>query len=93
MSNGVDGGAEENELDSHSSLHVEAGDALLQKNDEALDPDSEVTLNTNYDSSDCAVPIFRSKLLFFYLKVIFKLESILQENIFLGVNVVKIMKR
>ena len=59
MSDGVDGSCGDNEVDSHSSAHVETGDSSNHREDEALDPDSEAALNTNYDSSDGAVPAFR----------------------------------
>lgn len=59
MSDGVDGGGGENEVDSHSSSRVEVGDSSNHREDEPLDPDSEAALNTNYDSSDGAVPAFR----------------------------------
>ncbi|XP_058788615.1 zinc finger protein ztf-16 isoform X2 [Phymastichus coffea] len=59
MSDGVDGGGGENEIDSHSSTHAETNDLINHRDDEALDPDSEAALNTNYDSSDGAVPAFR----------------------------------
>lgn len=59
MSDGVDGGGGENEVDSHSSNHVDAGDSTNHREDEPLDPDNEAALNTNYDSSDGAVPVFR----------------------------------
>lgn len=59
MSDGVDGGGGENEVDSHSSLHAEAGDSSNHREEEALDADNEAALNTNYDSSDGAVPAFR----------------------------------
>lgn len=59
MSDGVDGGGGENEVDSHSSSHAEAGDSSNHREEEALDPDNEAALNTNYDSSDGAVPAFR----------------------------------
>lgn len=59
MSDGVDGGGGENEVDSHSSTHAETGESTNHREDESLDPDSEAALNTNYDSSDGAVPAFR----------------------------------
>ncbi|XP_012279715.1 Krueppel homolog 1 isoform X1 [Orussus abietinus] len=59
MSDGIDGGGGENEVDSHSSSHAEAGDSTSHREDDALDPDNEAALNTNYDSSDGAVPAFR----------------------------------
>lgn len=59
MSDGVDGGGGENEVDSHSSLHAETGDSSNHREEETLDPDNEAALNTNYDSSDGAVPVFR----------------------------------
>lgn len=59
MSDGVDGGGGENEVDSHSSSHAEPGDSSNHREEEALDPDNEAALNTNYDSSDGAVPAFR----------------------------------
>lgn len=59
MSDGVDGGGGENEVDSHSSSQAEAGDSSNHREEEALDPDNEAALNTNYDSSDGAVPAFR----------------------------------
>lgn len=59
MSDGVDGGGGENEVDSHSSSHAEAGDSSNHREEEALDADNEAALNTNYDSSDGAVPAFR----------------------------------
>ncbi|XP_031783733.1 zinc finger protein ztf-16 isoform X1 [Nasonia vitripennis] len=59
MSDGVDGGGGENEVDSHSSAHAETGESTNHREDESQDPDSEAALNTNYDSSDGAVPAFR----------------------------------
>lgn len=59
MSDGVDGGGGENEVDSHSSTQAEAGNSSNHREEEALDPDNEAALNTNYDSSDGAVPAFR----------------------------------
>lgn len=59
MSDGNDGGSGENEVDSHSSAHAEPGDSSNNREDETLDPDNEAALNTNYDSSDGAVPVFR----------------------------------
>lgn len=59
MSDGVDGGGGDNEVDSHSSTHAETNDLINNRDDEALDPDSEAALNTNYDSGDGAVPAFR----------------------------------
>lgn len=58
MSDGVDGGGE-NEVDSHSSSHAEAGNSSNHREEESLDADNEAALNTNYDSSDGAVPAFR----------------------------------
>lgn len=60
MSDGVDGGGGENEVDSHSCSHADVGESSTPKEEETLDPDSEAALNTNYDSSDGAVPAFRS---------------------------------
>lgn len=60
MSDGLDGGGGENEVDSHSSANAEPGDSSNHREDESLDPDNEGALNTNYDSSDGAVPAFRS---------------------------------
>ncbi|XP_051170558.1 zinc finger protein ztf-16 [Leptopilina boulardi] len=60
MSDGVDTVAEEHEVDSHSSLLVETGNNSKNfENEEALDPDGETVLNTNYDSSDGSVLVFR----------------------------------
>ena len=59
MSDGVDGGGGENEVDSHSSMQVETGDSLNHREEETLDADNEAALNTNYDSGDGAVPAFR----------------------------------
>lgn len=59
MSDGVDGGGGENEVDSHSSMHIDTGHSTNHREDESLDPDNEAALNTNYDSSDGAVPVFR----------------------------------
>lgn len=59
MSDGVDGGGGENEVDSHSSSQAEAGNSSNHREEETLDPDNEAALNTNYDSSDGAVPAFR----------------------------------
>lgn len=65
MSNGNDVGSGENEIDSHSSMHPEPGDSSNNNNnnnnrdDEQMDGDNEAALNTNYDSSDGAVPVFR----------------------------------
>lgn len=60
MSDGVDGGGGENEVDSHSSMNADAEDSSTNhREDEPLDPDNEAALNTNYDSSDGAVPVFR----------------------------------
>ena len=59
MSDGVDGGGGENEVDSHSSAQAEAGNSTNHREDDTLDPDNETALNTNYDSSDGAVPTFR----------------------------------
>lgn len=58
MSDGVDGGGGENEVDSHSSSHAELGDSINHREEEN-DPDNEAALNTNYDSGDGAVPVFR----------------------------------
>ncbi|KAJ8675180.1 hypothetical protein QAD02_010966 [Eretmocerus hayati] len=59
MSDGVDGGGGENEVDSHSSTQAEVGNSTNNRDDEPVDADSEAALNTNYDSSDGAVPAFR----------------------------------
>ena len=68
MSDGVDGGARENELDSHSSLHAGMENSSNQREDEALDLDSEAALNTNYDSSDGTLQVYR---LNFYFCILF----------------------
>ncbi|XP_034950176.1 zinc finger protein ztf-16 [Chelonus insularis] len=59
MSDGIDGGSGENEVDSHSSVHAEPGDSSNNREDEQIDGDNEAALNTNYDSGDGAVPVFR----------------------------------
>ncbi|XP_017879500.1 zinc finger protein Pegasus [Ceratina calcarata] len=56
MSDGVDAGGGENEVDSHSCSHR---DASRDNDDNCLDGDNEAALNTNYDSGDGAVPAFR----------------------------------
>lgn len=65
MSDGVDGGGGENEVDSHSSARAAPGDSSNNREDESLDPDNESALNTNYDSGDGAVPVFRCVSLMF----------------------------
>ncbi|XP_076545669.1 uncharacterized protein LOC117606724 isoform X1 [Osmia lignaria lignaria] len=60
MSDGVDAGGGENEVDSHSCSQTDVGESSNQREEENLDPDNEAALNTNYDSSDGAVPAFRS---------------------------------
>lgn len=60
MSDGVDVGGGENEVDSHSYSHIDVGESSNPREEETLDPDNEAALNTNYDSSDGAVPAFRS---------------------------------
>lgn len=65
MSDGVDTVAEEHEVDSHSSLHADTGNTSKNlENEEALDPDGEPALNTNYDSSDGSLLVFRLILYF-----------------------------
>lgn len=61
MSDGIDGNNGENEVDSHSSsvMNVDNGEVGSNRDDEQLDGDNEAQLNTNYDSSDGAVPVFR----------------------------------
>lgn len=58
MSDGVDGGGGENEVDSHSSSHADPC-SNQRRDEETPDPDNEAALNTNYDSGDGAVPAFR----------------------------------
>lgn len=60
MSDGVDAGGGENEVDSHSCSHADVGESSNPRDEENLDPDNEAALNTNYDSGDGAVPAFRS---------------------------------
>ncbi|XP_012268229.1 zinc finger protein ztf-16 [Athalia rosae] len=59
MSDGIGSGGGENEVDSRSSSRIEVGESSNHREDESLDPDNESALNTNYDSGDGAVPIFR----------------------------------
>ncbi|XP_033216799.1 zinc finger protein ztf-16 isoform X2 [Belonocnema kinseyi] len=59
MSDGVNGGAGENEVDSHTSLHIGTVNSSNRGEDETLDPDSEAALNTNYDSSDGILQVYR----------------------------------
>lgn len=61
MSDEADTGSGENEVDSHSSSHQEtsSNNPANHRADELLDQDNEAALNTNYDSSDGAVPVFR----------------------------------
>lgn len=64
MSDGVNCGAGENEVDSHTSLHVRIDNSSNRGEDEALDPDSEAALNTNYDSSDGTLQVYRLNFYF-----------------------------
>lgn len=59
MSDGIGSGGGDNEVDSRSSSRVEVGESSNHREDESLDPDNEGALNTNYDSGDGAVPVFR----------------------------------
>ncbi|PBC25600.1 Zinc finger protein [Apis cerana cerana] len=59
MSDGVDAGGGENEVDSHSCSHADVGESSNPRDEENLDLDNEAALNTNYDSGDGAVPAFR----------------------------------
>ncbi|CAD6235791.1 GSCOCG00007982001-RA-CDS [Cotesia congregata] len=60
MSDGIDGNNGENEVDSHSSSVINNDNGEVGSNrDDEQDGDNEAQLNTNYDSSDGAVPVFR----------------------------------
>lgn len=59
MSDGIGSGGGENEVDSRSSSRIEVGESSNHRDEENLDPDNEAALNSNYDSGDGAVPMYR----------------------------------